>query len=204
MNNWTGIYMVLIMLILVGCQPVDSEAPIVLTEIPQPSAPPTLSVPNITGLAYYVSIETNTAFERASDSVGKPAPNFTFEQDGREYQLSDWRGTSVFIVFWYDMCPPCHRYLLTLLTMPFSSDIPILIIGVPIEDRAEEQLVRVIDDFNVTWPVIFDSANELHNEYKTTGYPYTFLLDADGIIVYEHLGDLPAAGVEEALALLDD
>ncbi len=49
----------------------------------------------------------------------------------------------------------------------------------------EEGLSKTLKEFNVQWNQIL--SNEIPNQYGITGYPTSFLIDPDGIIVAKNL-----------------
>jgi len=100
----------------------------------------------------------------------------------------------VLIDFWTYSCINCQR------TLPFLnawhekySDQGLVIIGVHTpEFEFEKDLSNVqaaVDKFNVKYPVVLDNDFSTWRAYRNRYWPRKYLIDIDGFVVYDHVGE---------------
>lgn len=116
---------------------------------------------------------------RAKPITGK---EFT---SGQEISLNDYKGKFIFLDFWGSWCTPCIDELpMHVETYNASDKSKIEFLGIAGNDN-KKRLSKTIREFNVEWNQIL--SNEIPDQYGITGYPTSFLLDPDGIIVAKNL-----------------
>ena len=135
---------------------------------------------------------------------GNRAPAFTLRNlDGKEVSLSDFRGQPVLINFWYTGCAPCRE------EMPVFEQIyqaekeagfVILAInaGSPFEPSVDA-IPPFMEEFGLTFPVLLDNNGEAGRTFNVQGYPTSYLLDGNGIIVARWIGSLPTEDLVKEL-----
>jgi peroxiredoxin len=124
-----------------------------------------------------------------SSFAGEPAPDFGLpDLDGKSVTLSDLRGKVVLLTFWASWCPPCrqempsmNRLYLTLRGEEFT------VLGVNIETNPAAAR-RFVDDLELAFPVLLDSATKVRNQYRIYNIPQSFLVDKNGRIVKHLVG----------------
>lgn len=134
--------------------------------------------------------------------VGNLAPDFTAAMlDGAAAQLSDFRGSPVMINFWYTDCAPCR------IEMPEFEDAyhtyadeGLVILAVNREESAE-QIRSFRDEIGLTFPMILDENGDIQALYNVLGYPSTYVLDANGVIVFRNFGVMNGAQIRSAIEL---
>lgn len=119
-----------------------------------------------------------------------PAPDFTLpDMQNKNHSLSDYLGKPVIVTFWATWCPPCVK------EMPAfnrawdklkNDDIALL--GININEGIE-----TIESFKLQYPIDFtilrdETAGQLQN-WNMTGLPTTFIIDPDGHVVYQAMGE---------------
>ena len=125
-----------------------------------------------------------------------PAANFTLKDtEGNNVRLSEYRGQVVLINFWASWCGPCRQEFPHLDELHRKySDLGFTVFGVNVEqDRALAD--KVLRDIPVTFPVLFDSDNQVSELYDVDAMPVTVLVDRNGDIRFMHWGYKP--GYEE-------
>ena len=121
---------------------------------------------------------------------GEPlAPDFSLpDTSGNVDQLKDYRGRVVVVNFWATWCPPC-RYELPSMESAYkqlsAQGIEILAINVG-ED--EDTIFTFTADYPVTFPLLMDRDSSIINAYPVVGLPTTFIIDAEGRLVYRAIG----------------
>lgn len=121
-----------------------------------------------------------------------PAPDFTLKsQGGSNYKLSELRGEVVMINFWASWCGPCRQ------EMPYLEelyarykDMGFTILGVNIEEDSSKAQ-SLLKDIPVSFPVLFDTQNEVSRLYQVSAMPSTVMIDRDGNMRYLHRGYKP-------------
>ena len=125
-------------------------------------------------------------------TLQSPAPDFTLKsRSGENLKLSELRGEVVMVNFWASWCGPCRQEmpLLDQLYKRFSP-MGFTILGVNVEeDSADAE--KVLGEIPVSFPILFDSRNQVSKAYDINAMPSTFLVDRDGKVRYLHKGYKP-------------
>lgn len=128
----------------------------------------------------------------SSGMTGKPAPDFALKNaQGQNVRLSDLRGDVVMINFWATWCGPCREEMPLLDEMHARySRVGFSLLGVNIDDeqRRAEDMIKAL---GVTFPVVFDPAKQVSEQYDVSAMPVTLLLDREGVVRYVHKGYKP-------------
>lgn len=124
------------------------------------------------------------------------APDFTLKsRSGENVKLSELRGEVVMINFWASWCAPCRQEMPLLEDMYNKyNDLGFVLLGVNVEEDSSKasELLREVP---VSFPVLYDTTNDVTKLYKVVAMPSTVMVDRDGNMRYLHRGYLP--GYEE-------
>jgi cytochrome c biogenesis protein CcmG, thiol:disulfide interchange protein DsbE len=136
---------------------------------------------------------------------GKPAPDFTLPTlfKGDEVTLSAMQGKPVFLNFWASWCGPCKD------EGPVLADAyrrwkgsGIQFLGVDVQD-SKKWGQEFETNYGIDYDSAFDETGEQYRNWGLTGFPETFLIDADGNIVAKKIGAFyEPAEIDEYLSLL--
>lgn len=120
------------------------------------------------------------------------------------------RGKIVLIDFWTYSCVNCTR------TQPYLNQWyktygkePFVMIGVHTPEfefeKDEANVKRAVKAAGVKYPVVLDPDYKIWNLYANRWWPRKFLIDKDGVMVYDHVGEGGYAETEGAIqrALMD-
>jgi len=121
-----------------------------------------------------------------------PAPDFTLDtQDGKAMSLSDLRGQVVMINFWATWCGPCRKEmpLLDALYQRYNR-LGFALLGVNVEEDPSGA-AKYLAETPVTFPILFDRANEVSELYQVNAMPSTVLVDRQGNVRFLHKGYQP-------------
>jgi cytochrome c biogenesis protein CcmG/thiol:disulfide interchange protein DsbE len=104
-------------------------------------------------------------------------------------QLAQFEGNSVVVLnFWQSNCPPCHDEAPMLVNVYEDyRDQGVVFIGINAKDSdrlAHEYLAQ----YNITYPNGLDRGDQIQTDYRTTGYPETFIVDLNGDIQHHFSG----------------
>lgn len=171
----------------------------------------------ITGETTTTQTDTNAALDTASIgsitdaaedagpviglAVGNRAPNFeTTTLDGETVSLSDFRGQTVLLNFWFTECSPCR------VEMPEFErawqeygDEGFVILAVNREESADD-IQPFAEELGLSFPLLLDEDGDINYEYGVLGYPSTFILDKEGVIQFRAFNALTESQIQELIA----
>ena len=105
-----------------------------------------------------------------------------------EIALSQLQGQVVLINFWATWCKPCEAEMPAmerLYTQLRNSDFELLAVAVDVDKATVE---RFRDRLALTFPILLDPEQRVSNEYQTTGFPESLLIDRRGRVVERYVG----------------
>jgi len=152
------------------------------------------------------SYDESLVVERTSEWLEIPAPDAEFEAlDGTTVRLADYRGGVVVLNFWGTWCPPCVKEIPELVALqPELEALGGTVLGPAVDSGSPERIGAFLDDFGVNYPIVIGSGSQAVGDFGAIGYPFTLLIDADGVIRRRYLGPQTADGLmEDVRELLD-
>lgn len=135
----------------------------------------------------------SAALEGSKLKKGQPAPDFTLQDlDGKTWKLSDLKGKKVVMIeFWATWCNICKREMpiLQKVYQEYQSK-GVEFFGVALDENVPG-IKKVVKEKGVTYPVLVDKDTKVATEiYQLSGpIPYKVVIDLNGIIAYDHVGD---------------
>jgi thiol-disulfide isomerase/thioredoxin len=129
--------------------------------------------------------------------VGHAAPEFQDIKgwiNSEPLSLAGLRGKAVFLDFWTYSCINCVR------TLPYVEDAHevyspqgLVVVGVhtpefPFE-RKRENVVNAVQMAGLRYPIALDSDNTTWRLYGNHYWPRQALIDANGVVRFEHVGE---------------
>jgi len=149
----------------------------------------------------YVGFSLGDRHQLPSALLGKPFPQFTatllYEPQTRVVR-EDILGLPTLVNVWATWCPTCKAEHAELMRIAATSDVRL--IGVNYKD-SRLKAMRWLADYGDPYDInIVDIDGALGVELGVYGAPETFLLDADGNIVYKRVGDVNSRIWREELA----
>lgn len=136
---------------------------------------------------------------------GEPAPDFEVTLfDGEVFSLSEHLATDgrpVVLNFWASWCLPCRD------EMPEFDEIAsahpeVVFVGVAVDDAADSARRFALEEIQVGYSVGADTDGTVSAAYDHIGLPWTWLISADGNVVFEFRGRAVAAQLESAVEQL--
>lgn len=116
-------------------------------------------------------------------SIGDAAPGFSLPapQEGK-VSLEEFKGKVVLINFWASWCTPCQEELPELQKIYQKyQERGFEVIGINI-DKKQVNAEKLIQRFNLTFPVGLDPESSTIREYKGRSMPMSYLIDRQGAI----------------------
>ena len=140
-------------------------------------------------------------FRAVAKADGRLAPDFQLPLlDGsEELSLATLRGHVVVLNFWASWCGPCRLEASALESTSKSyGSRGVQFIGVDERDDAAAASAFQ-DEFKISYPSLSDPAGALASDFTLIGLPTTFVMDADGRMLYRFTGFLDEATLTQAL-----
>ncbi len=135
-----------------------------------------------------------------SPLIGKHAPQFSLpvlHEAGRLVTLDDLKGAPFVLNVWGSWCPEC-RVEHPVLTR-FAETKRVRVIGYNWKDEHADAM-RWLEQFgNPFWVVLADQDGRYAIDWGIYGAPETFLVDANGIVRWKHVGPMTDETVRDEL-----
>ncbi|OZB06283.1 MAG: thiol:disulfide interchange protein [Idiomarina sp. 34-48-12] len=129
--------------------------------------------------------------ELSSALVGKPVPQFELPDvydTGKKHTEAVLQGRPMLLNVWATWCPTCraeHEYLNKLAAEG------VYIVGLNYKDDSRAKAVNWLNTLGDPYQVnLFDERGMVALDFGVYGAPETFLINADGEVVYRHVGDV--------------
>jgi cytochrome c biogenesis protein CcmG/thiol:disulfide interchange protein DsbE len=134
--------------------------------------------------------------------INRPAPRFDLAAvPGLAvpgFATADLKGAVTVVNVFASWCVPCRAEHPVLMQLQAESDVRLY--GINQKDAAENAVAFLTELGNPYTRVGADTDNRVSIDWGVYGVPETFVVDADGVITYKHVGPLtPAALVNELL-----
>jgi peroxiredoxin len=135
--------------------------------------------------------------------VGRRAPDFTTQTlDGQTVSLSDYRGKVVLLNFWATWCEPCDREMPDFQAIySKEQDNGFVVLAVD-NQEAPGDVAQFVTAHKLTFPILLDEDGAINGSIygdRVLGYPTSFLIDRNGVIVRYFPGELNGSDLLEAL-----
>jgi peroxiredoxin len=126
--------------------------------------------------------------------VGSEAPGFNavdvLRSDTELKTLSDYRGKVILLNIWGTWCDPCKKEMPSIERLHQQlGDQGLAVVAVSIDGPGMEAEIRkFVQDYGLTFEVLYDRAELFRAVYRYTGVPETYIIDRDGIIRRKWIG----------------
>ena len=151
---------------------------------------PAVSVDNKTGqiIKSQYSID-KSQFRKAPEFAG-----ITGDINTKQLNLSDLRGKVVLIDFWTYSCINCIRTIPYLVDWDQKySDKGLVIVGIHTPEFEFEKDIHnvqaAVKKFGIKYPVLQDNDKETWNAFENRYWPRKYIVDTEGYIRYDHIGE---------------
>lgn len=115
--------------------------------------------------------------------------DFSFQDvNGKQHQLSDFRGKWVIANYWAIFCPPCRVEIPDLIR--FVNDHPetLVVLGMDAGMDDTESLKSFIDEQGINYPIIPTQPSTMSAFGEVVGIPTTFIVSPEGELIDTHVG----------------
>ncbi len=136
----------------------------------------------------------NTTDEDTGLKPGSKAPNFSLKTlDGKEIQLTDYRGKKVILNFWATWCPPCREEMPEMQKFYRDykdKDVEILAVNLTYAETKKEKIGEFVEKYDLSFPVPLDEKNTTGKQFRAVSIPTSYFIDENGIIRNSHIGPM--------------
>jgi peroxiredoxin len=121
--------------------------------------------------------------------IGKDAPDFVLKgADGRNLRLSEFRGEVVLVNFWARWAGESRKEMPALDRINTTYQrAGLVVLGVSV-DEDERRAGEFAGSMGVSYPILFDTGEEIGHEYLIQKMPMTVLIDRAGVVRYQSVG----------------
>ena len=140
--------------------------------------------------------ESTTKEDKKTIEVGEQAPAFELvDQNGKTHTLQEYEGKIVVLEWFNETCPYCkgtwgsglipklltdlqeHKAEVVYLAVNSSANRP--------EDKTVESGKEFLEELEIEIPILNDYNGRVGRAYKARTTPHMFVIDAEGILVYQ-------------------
>lgn len=147
------------------------------------------------------NVETDKPSDTTSPTfavAGELAPDFTLKNlSGEEVSLSDYRGKIVMINFWATWCTWCDVEMPDMQKFDSDND-DLVVLAVDVQENIED-VKAYIEKGGYDFEVVLDPDAEVYKTYLASGFPNSYFIDAEGILLGRVPGAMNLAQMEEIL-----
>jgi len=136
-------------------------------------------------------------------AVGDPRPDFRHgDLSGQWVSAEDFDGRLLLVNFWATWCAPCRREMPILQEADREHGENLTVVGVAIDDPGPVR--DFIEELGIEYPILVGAADVMATQQawgnSAGALPYTVLVDRDGIIRWQHLGEVSAEELAREIA----
>jgi peroxiredoxin len=120
----------------------------------------------------------------------KEAPAFALNcLDGRQINLSDYKGKPVLVTFWATWCTSCKEELPILEKFWNAKKDQLALLLITIDGERKKAAQKIIEGNKLTLPVLLLLKEKCMDQYGVRGWvPQTFLIDREGMLLGKIVG----------------
>lgn len=133
-------------------------------------------------------------------ATGKIFPAVSADNvNGDNFNFADLAGKPFVVNFWYSTCEPCKREFPALVAAYAKYGDKVAFIGINPQDTAARAKEFALQ-YKATYPMVRDPDGKLLSALGVGTFPMTMFVDAGGVVVHQHAGEVSSEDLTEALA----
>lgn len=135
----------------------------------------------------------------------KPAPDITVSSlNGEKLKLSELKGKVVLLNFWATWCPPCREEIPSMMKLNAAmTGKKYQMVAVSLDEGGKAAIEDFFRTSGYLLPTYTDPDGKAAAAYGVTGFPESFVIDKNGIIVKKIIGPLDWSA-PETITFLND
>ncbi|MDQ6611357.1 MAG: TlpA family protein disulfide reductase, partial [Gemmatimonadota bacterium] len=102
-----------------------------------------------------------------------------------------YKGQVVLLNVWATFCVPCRTEMPSIEAL-YKDFKPkgLKVVAVSVDAPGKTQAIRdFVKEFNLSFDILYDSLGTIEQQYRTTGYPESFVISRDGTIQKKWIGE---------------
>lgn len=128
-------------------------------------------------------------------AVGKKAPGVVARlSTGETLNLKQAPGRTVVVTFWASWCVPCRQEAPIL----NGAQADALVVGISLDDADERTTQGLAKDIGIEFPIVASRA-DLPGLFGVQAVPTTYVIAADGTVVFAHAGALTETDLKSGI-----
>jgi peroxiredoxin len=134
-------------------------------------------------------------------NIGQQAPDFEVQNlEGKPVKLSDYRGKTVVLNFWATWCPPCRAEMphMERFHEQYHDDVVVLGMNATTTEASPNVVEAWVKEWGLQFPIVLDSQGKVIEAYRINSYPTTYVMDAEGKVIYRYQGPMNFDMLKEA------
>ena len=153
-------------------------------------------------------LATQPATNPADETVEKlpVAPDFTvYDKDGNPVKLADYIGKPIVLNCWASWCGPCQSEMPDFEEMykAMGEDIQFLMVNMTDGSRETVEIAAgFIQEKGYTFPVFYDTDQDVAVSYGVYSLPTTFFINAQGYAVAQATGAIDSATLQKGISMI--
>ena len=133
------------------------------------------------------------------------APQFSLpDLNGVERSSSEWAGKIIVVNFWASWCPPCVREIPGFIRLQEKYEQQVQFVGIALDQTAPVK--HFANRMAMNYPVLLAEreGSDLSKKYgnQRGGLPFTAVVNQNGVVVTQHLGELAESSLETLIQQL--
>ncbi|MBF0429583.1 MAG: TlpA family protein disulfide reductase [Magnetococcales bacterium] len=111
------------------------------------------------------------------------------DSDGRVHKLSDYRGKTILVNFWATWCPPCLKEMPSMERLwKEMGEKGFVILALNVGESADA-VANFAFQHDLTFPLLLDQNEKTVRDWLVRGLPTSYVVDTQGRIVYQVIGE---------------
>jgi cytochrome c biogenesis protein CcmG/thiol:disulfide interchange protein DsbE len=122
---------------------------------------------------------------------GSEAPNLKMLNLGTDdsVELADYFGDVVLLNIWATWCAPCEQEMPAIQRLHEQyGPKGVKVVAVSVDASDSKEVLEWVAKRNLTFDVLHDRSGQIERLYQTTGWPESFVIDQEGVIVKHEIG----------------
>lgn len=135
-------------------------------------------------------------------TIGEVRPGFRHaDLDGQWVDAEAFNGRALLVNFWATWCAPCRREMPVLQSASERHGDRLAVVGIAFDEPLP--VSEFISEIGVSYPILVGGDDVLATQKawgnESGGLPYTVLVDQNGVIRWQHLGEVEADELAQQL-----